>query len=354
VITASGVEATLSRSLRVRECEDPVQWTSVASTLGGSLLQSWEWGEFKRLHGWTAHRLVCERDGQPVAAAQALRRGMGPMSVLYVPRGPMVEASESAALSTLTLEIDRLAAKHRAAVAFLEPEDISAGPPSIEGSLAWSPSRIELQPHRTIKVRIDREDEEILAGMKSKCRYNVRLAGRRGVSIRQGDISEVAAFYELLEETSDRDEFGIHGVEYYADMLDVFEDRSALFLAELNGAIAAGAIILRHGSEAIYMFGASSREYQRHMPTHLLQFEAMRWARDHGCAWYDLWGIPATDTPPEEAEQTDLNVRNGLWGVYRFKQGFGGEVVSYPGVFERQYYPRLINLWRRFRPGPGV
>jgi peptidoglycan pentaglycine glycine transferase (the first glycine) len=250
--------------------------------------------------------------------------------------------------------IDQVAGRDRAAIAFLEPEQMSSVQLPGDGDLAWTHSPTELQPLRTIKVPVDRTDDEILAGMKSKTRYNVRLASRRGVTVRQGTLDDIAPFYEALEETSDRDSFGIHGIEYYADMLDVFGNKSVLLLAEFEGEIAAGAIVLQHGNEAIYMFGASSREYQRHMPTHLLQFEAMRWARDRGCHTYDLWGIPATDTPPDEARGGDLNVRSGLWGVYRFKQGFGGETVSYPGVYERHYYPRLIKLWRRFRPGIGA
>ena len=352
-VANAGVEASLDRSLQVRQITSRPEWDAAIEALDGSILQSWRWGAFKSKHGWSATRLLVTLDGKPRIAAQVLDRPVGPMTVLYAPRGPAVAESDQPAVAALTLAIDNLASQRRAAIAFLEPDRTDLVLPD-SGNLGWDVSSVELQPLRTIKVRVDRDDDEILAGMKNKSRYNVRLAGRRGVSVRVADLSEIVDFYEVLEETSHRDEFGIHSIEYYADMLDVFGDDAALLIAEYEGAIAAGAIVLRHGAEAIYMFGASSREYQRHMPTHLLQFEAMRWAREHGCVWYDLWGIPPTDTPPDEADGGELNVRSGLWGVYRFKQGFGGEVVDYPGVFERQYYPRLINLWRRFRSGPGA
>lgn len=351
--STEAIHADVLRSVRVSHISDQRQWDDSLAQLQGSLLQCWRWGEFKSLHGWSPIRLLGTLHGEPVIAAQVLVRQVGPMSVLYVPRGPALTTPDSGATAALTLSIDRLAASHRAAIAFVEPDQSSFRPP-LAGSLAWSESTVELQPLRTIKVRIDRDDEEILAGMKSKSRYNVRLAGRRGVIVREAALAEVALFYELLEETSERDAFGIHSIEYYADMLDQFGNDAVLLVAEFEGQIAAGAIVVKHGDEAVYMFGASSHAYQRHMPTHLLQFEAMKWARDHGCAWYDLWGIPSTDTPPDEASEKELNVRSGLWGVYRFKQGFGGETVSYPGVFERQYYPRLIHLWRKFRSGPGV
>jgi peptidoglycan pentaglycine glycine transferase (the first glycine) len=352
-LTVKEVES-LAESARVEQVHDQIRWDAAIAELGGSLLQSWQWGEFKGRHGWVPHRFFVEQDRSIVAAAQVLSRPVGPFSVLYVPRGPAVRDVNHSGLSALSLAIDQLGSATRSAIAFIEPDDEDGFEMPWEGVLAWSPSQTELQPLRTIKVAVDRDDDEILAGMKNKCRYNVRLAGRRGVTVRHATIEEIVDFYEVLSETSERDEFGIHGIEYYADMLDVFRDSAALLIAEFDGAIAAGAIVLQHGNEAIYMFGASSRAHQRHMPSHLLQFEAMRWARERGCQWYDLWGIPPTDTPPEETNGSGLNVRSGLWGVYRFKQGFGGEIVHYPGVFERPYYPRLINLWRLFRPGPGA
>jgi peptidoglycan pentaglycine glycine transferase (the first glycine) len=352
--TSTGIRATLANSVRVQHISDAERWNEAVGNLNGGFLQSWQWGEFKALHGWAAIRLLASRNNAPSAGAQVLIKSMGPASVLYIPRGPVIRDQDPEALSALTIAIDALAEQHRAVIAFAEPDSsLGRGMPP-HGKLAWQPSSVELQPLRTIKVRVDRDDDDILAAMKNKSRYNVRLAGRRGVTVRNGDISEIALFYELLQETSDRDAFGIHSVEYYADMLGIFEDSAALLLAEYEGELAAGAIVLKHGTEAIYMFGASSRAYQRHMPTHLLQFEAMKWARSHGCTWYDLWGIPSTDEPPNEAQSDDLNVRSGLWGVYRFKQGFGGEVFTYPGVLERQYYPSLVKLWRKFRPGPGA
>jgi peptidoglycan pentaglycine glycine transferase (the first glycine) len=351
--SVAGGPVDLTRFTRVSRVTESVIWNAAIEQLGGSLLQTWEWGEFKSLHGWSTVRLLVNEDGAPAAAASVLIRSVGPMTVLYVPRGPATSSSKPDSINALTLAIDELAVQNRAVVAFTEPDVNPISFPS-EGSLRWEQSPVELQPLRTIKVPVNQDDESILAGMKSKTRYNIRLAGRRGVTVREAPVSDIAPFYEVLEETSERDAFGIHSVEYYADMLDIFGHDAALLIAEHEGEMAAGAIVLKHGHEAIYMFGASSRKHQRHMPTHLLQFEAMRWAREHGCTEYDLWGIPPTDEPPDEAGEGDLNVRSGLWGVYRFKQGFGGEIVAYPGVFERQYYPSLVNLWRRFRAGPGA
>lgn len=354
VIANPNIAATLSSSIRSSRVLDPAQWDQIISELDGSILQCWRWGAFKAFHGWEPLRLVVRTGDRVGAAAQMLIRRMGPFTVLYVPRGPAVAPDASPGeIAALTLAIDEIARKRRSVIAFIEP-DVPIDQLATRGSLGWNRSSVELQPLRTIKVPVTGSDDEILESMKSKTRYNVRLAGRRGVTVRQATIEETPDFYEVLEETSSRDEFGIHSIEYYADMIDAFGEDAALLVAEFDGSLVAGAIVLKHGNEAIYMFGASARSAQRHMPTHLLQFEAMKWARERGCSTYDLWGIPPTDTPPDEASEDELNVRSGLWGVYRFKQGFGGDTVSYPGVYERVYRPGLVDLWRRFRPGPGA
>ncbi|MGA7670598.1 MAG: peptidoglycan bridge formation glycyltransferase FemA/FemB family protein, partial [Nitrolancea sp.] len=199
---------------------------------------------------------------------------------------------------------------------------------------------------------IDKSDDELLSAMKPKTRYNVRLAERRGVEVRRGGVRDVPIFYQLLAETAERDQFGIHGIEYFDDMMRVFGDDVALFLAEYDGVPAAGLLALKTPEEAIYMYGATRSEYQRHMPAYLIQFAAMQWARDAGCTSYDLWGIPVNDSPPDSASDGhgSVNVRDGMWGVYRFKQGFGGDVVTYPGMFERIYAKPLMRAWRTVRP----
>lgn len=332
---------------------DPVVWDRAIDVLGGSLLQSWRWGDLKARHGWSHERVLLGARDAPRVVAQVLLRPMGPFRVAYVPRGPAAAADLSRCeMAELTVALDRLARLRRAAIVLLEP-DTHALPVAAGGSLGWTPSSTLVQPRRTIKVPIECSDEALLAQMKPKTRYNVRLAQRRGVTVRLGGVADVTSFYRLLAETALRDEFGIHGVEYYRDMLGTFGADAALLIAEYDDDPAAAVLVVRHGPEAIYMYGASSRAHQRHMAAYLLQYTGMRWARDAGCRRYDLWGLPESDEAPDETADNggNLNVRNGLWGVYRFKQGFGGDVIDYPGVVERIYLPPLVWVWRRLRLG---
>jgi lipid II:glycine glycyltransferase (peptidoglycan interpeptide bridge formation enzyme) len=226
--------------------------------------------------------------------------------------------------------------------------------------LGFRPSG-RLQPARTIVLDLDRTEDDLLKAMKPKTRYNLRLAGRRGVEVRyaqsEGDLQ---AFYSLLQVTGERDDFGIHTYPYYEHLWRTFgpgESTSVLvLLAEhpdaeerAKGPIA-GLLALRFGRETIYMYGASDNRGREHMPNYLLQWEAIRWARQHGCSVYDFWGIP--DTPPTE-EETDegsaINARSGLRGVYWFKKGFGGREIEYPGAYDYVYNSLLYRIWMRWR-----
>jgi len=330
-------------------------WDAAIGDLDGRLLQTWRWGDLKSRHGWEPLRLLFSASDRPILAAQVLFRRFGPLSVAYVPRGPACAEPTPQLTAMLTAALDHVCKRRRAAVVFVEP-DTAALPLATAGTLGWSVSRAIFQPRRTIKVPVDHPDDVLLQAMKPKTRYNVRLAERRGVTVRRGTPADLPGVYRLLEETAERNAFGIHNDDYYQDVLKTFGPDAAVLVAELDGDLAAAVLVLRQGREAIYMYGASATKHQRHMPAYLVQFEAMRWARDARCDIYDLWGIPDTDQPPDDAAGaggTNLNVRNGLWGTYRFKQGFGGEVVSYPGVFERVYFRPVVEFWRRVRPGLG-
>jgi lipid II:glycine glycyltransferase (peptidoglycan interpeptide bridge formation enzyme) len=227
-----------------------------------------------------------------------------------------------------------------------------------------------LQPARTIVLDIDKSEDDLLKAMKPKTRYNLRLAGRRGVLVRRAEtLDDLRAFYRLLEVTGERDEFGIHTFPYYEQMWKVFGpggDNSALVLLaehpdeqERAGGPVAGLLSLRFGREAVYMYGASANRGREHMPNYLLQWEAIRWAREQGCTVYDFWGIP--DAPSDDGEEgsgeadkgsgpvSPINARSGLRGVYWFKKGFGGREIEYPGAYDYVYNRVGYALWMRWR-----
>ncbi len=321
---------------------------AVAAAQGGHILQSWAWGELKARFGWRVQRLAVGE-----ASAQVLFRplpvGLG--TIAYVSKGPVVDFRRTESVQALLEGIGSLARQQHAILLKIEPD--LEHDPEVAGqlqALGFRPSPQEVQPRRTLLVDLNAEPEELLGRMKSKTRYNIRLAERRGVSIRAGDEADLPAFYQLMELTAERDGFGIHTQAYYetAHRLFVPSGHGCLLLAEYEGQLLAGLVVFAMcgnagGGTACYMYGASSDEHRNHMPTYLLQWEAMLWARDQGCSTYDLWGVPDEDEETLEAEFMQRS--DGLWGVYRFKRGFGGRLVRTIGAWDLVYAPLRYRLY---------
>lgn len=325
-------------------------WDGRLQPASAHLLQSWRWGAFKQQHGWTPHRILVERpDGW--ASAQVLYRARGPVSIGYVPRGPVISGPKQSLWKALRGEIDRAALQHRAIMTIIEPD----GPLDLAESLADAgvvQGPAHFQPSRTVKIPL-LEDDALLKQMHQKTRYSVRLAQRRGVTIERQTLGDKAInqFYALMLDTAERNAFGIHSKAYYADFLRTFGDDAVLLFARVDdGQLGAVLIAAAFGSEAIYMYGASSTQNRAHGAAFLLQFEAMRWGRERGCSTYDLWGIPDHDpTRIHNEDQSKIVGTKGddMRGLYRFKTGFGGEIVSYPPSVERRHVPLLPWLARK-------
>ncbi len=328
---------------------DAARWDREALAGGGHLLQSWRWGEFKTRHGWRVERVRSEARGE-VAQAQVLFRHRGPVSVGYLPRGPVFSNPTAGAAQRLLAEVDAVCRRHRALSLIVEPD----APLPLAGryrghGFVRGPARV--QPGRSVLVPL-LEDGPLLDQMHQKTRYNIRLAQRRGVTATAAEASPTAkaAFYGLLSDTAGRNQFAVHTAEYYADFLQVFGDAAVLMFAWIEGRPVAGLIAARFGELAIYMYGASSTRLRAHGAGFLLQFEAMRWARERGCREYDLWGIPVEDPGSTEVDEGHrlAGTRGEDWrGLYEFKVRFGGRIATFPPPLERRYVPVLPALARR-------
>jgi lipid II:glycine glycyltransferase (peptidoglycan interpeptide bridge formation enzyme) len=328
--------------MRAVEVADAGAWDRALLALPNPhILQSWAWGEFKARHGWGASRLLFQEEDRTVAAASVLQRRLPrlPVSILYVPKGPALDWTDADLAARVLAELEGLARRRRALFVKIDPDayypdearTFSRRPwcaPETAQLLAargWRLSDEQIQFRNTVLLELDRAEEELLAAMKQKTRYNVRLAMRRGVTVREGAAQEIDTFYQLYAETSQRDGFPIRPPEYYHDAWGSFleEGLAHLLLSEAEGEAVAGLILFTFGPTAWYMYGASSDRHRRHMPNQLLQWEAIRWAREAGCTLYDLWGAP------DELDESDP-----MWGVVRFKLGLGGELARGLGAWD--------------------
>lgn len=314
----------------------PEEWDKFLSHFPNAhLLQTTAWGQFKQAFGWQV-RHILTRSPEPSGAQVLFRRlPLGLFTIAYIPKGP-VGLPDAA----FWKDVDALCRKHRAIFLKVEPDswDCSQCPP-----VGFQESIHSIQPQRTLVVDLTAEEDHILGRMKQKTRYNIRLALRKGIVVRTS--SDLNAFYRLLEVTGGRDEFGVHSPAYYRRAYELFHPQGEceLFLAEFQGEPLAGLMAFAHGQRAWYFYGASSNKHRERMPTYLLQWEAMRWARGQGCTEYDMWGVP--DADEEELEANFTQRSEGLWGVYRFKRGFGGELRRSPGPWDRVYHSRLYQLY---------
>jgi len=331
------------------------------------LLQTGFWGDFKSLFGWSplAFRMS---GGVPLLAL--MRRLPGGFSLCYLPHGPLTTTPANWNEYFLK-SISSLLAEHLPRGCLFVRYDLPWGVEG-EGKAARtldSPFRkapMDIQPASTVVVDLRPTAETLLSQMKSKTRYNVRLAQKHGVTVSDGSIADLEAWYGLYKETAGRDRIAIHSFSYYRALFDLARgtiaspgtegaqprewweiDRPApegprwhpdvrLLLARLDGELLAGIIVALHGRRATYLFGASSNQHRNLMATYLLQWEAMRLAKHEGCESYDLFGIPFREDPSDP-----------MYGLYRFKTGFGGTIVNRPGSWDYPLLPAGYALYRR-------
>jgi len=289
------------------------------------ILQTTAWGLFKQNHGWYPKYLLTD-----VAGAQILfRRLPFGLSFGYIPKGPIGKNWEK-----IIPEAISLCQQEIAFVLYIEPDEWEN---EDEGysliSQGFDPSPISIQPRRTMVLSLIGSEEEWLNNMKQKTRYNIRLARKKDVAIERSN--DIKLFNDLIKVTGSRDKFGIHTEQYYEDVFKLFSKNQdcILLIAKYKKTPLAGIMVFARGKRAWYFYGASNSQERNRMPTYLLQWEAMRWAASRGCTEYDLWGIP--DEEQDILERDFMSRTDGLWGVYRFKRGFGGEIKRTAGVYQK-------------------
>jgi peptidoglycan pentaglycine glycine transferase (the first glycine) len=313
------------------------QWDSyIANHENAHLLQSKPWGELKSDFGWQAEYVQSGESG-----AQILFRSfpLG-LSLAYIPKGPLGKW-----LPDLLPDLDAVCKKRKAFAIKVEPDENE----STEGvknllDQGFINSPHAIQPGTTLLVDLKDDEDQLLARMHQKTRYNIRLAMRRDVKVKSW--KDLQAFGRMILETAERDAFGAHTPAYYQRAYHLFHPQGncELFVAEFERTPLASVMVFAFGSRAWYLYGASTNLERNRMPTYLLQWEAMKWAKTKGCISYDLWGIPDEDLETLEAEFTSR--QDGLWGVYRFKRGFGGKIVRSIGTWDRVYMPSIYRIYR--------
>jgi peptidoglycan pentaglycine glycine transferase (the first glycine) len=332
-----------SRDLGAGYDADAVWDDFVAAHPNGHLLQTARWARLKTAFGWTAQRAELRTIPSPDApilggASILYRRLPWGQKVAYMPKGPVVDWNAPDQARAVVTMARAFGTKAHAALLKIEPELPDS--PEVAARMAsygFIRSAQRVQPLSTIHIDLAADEETILSRMKPKWRYNVRLAERKGVSVRAGTAADLPAIQRLMDVTGERDGFGVHNADYHAAATAFFQPAGLMtwLLAEAEDEMLAAIAVFALGSRAWYMWGASGESGRNLMPNHALQWAAMRWAKARGCTLYDLWGIPdEVGANPDAYAEPESWGEGGLWGVYRFKQGFGGQIVRYTGAWD--------------------
>jgi peptidoglycan pentaglycine glycine transferase (the first glycine) len=318
----------------------------------GHILQSYEWGEVKRHTGWEPIRLLVEDEGKPVAGISILKRripipGLN-KCIFYAPRGPVADYTDKSTLRFLFSKVKTVAKKHGAIMIKIDPDIKSPNEKVINTLKSFGfkhresgPNFEGVQPNFVFRLPLDKQLDEILMDFHHKTRYNIRLAKRRGVKVKEGSKEDLKAFYGILQETCIRDKFLVRGYDYFETIWEELGKKglAKLFMAEYEGKYIAGSLAFIFGDKAWYMYGASSNENRNVMPNYALQWAMIEWAKQNNCKLYDFRGVSG-----------DLSPDNPLYGLYRFKKGFNGEFTEFIGEFDLPLSSFFYFLWERAIP----
>lgn len=331
-------------SLHTEIVTDRDQWNRfVEGCPTGNITQTFEWGDLGGTLGAETLRLGA-LEGDELRASMLVVVERAPVlrrPYLYAPRGPVVADPAAPALAALIGRADEEARRRGAFLLKVEPNvpDGDGSWAAALRALGFRCNPYATHPRRSWVLDITPTEEALLGGMKEKWRYNIRLAGRRGVRVREASAPEdLEAFYHIYRETAARDGIFIHSQQHYADFVRLYgaRDAAVLLLAEYEGRPIAGLIAARCGPVATYMFGASSNHERNRMPNHLLQWTAIRWAKARGCALYDFRAVAEVLEPGED-----------MYSLYTYKQGFGGRSVLTLETHDKPYSPPVYWAYTR-------
>ena len=306
------------------------------------LLQLSGWGELKSQFGWDSQIVALSKRGEIVAGAlvllKALPLRLGTMA--YVPMG-----GYAAGESLYPPLWDAIKTQTRAAFLKLEAGFFINSPTPDFASMGFHASPQTVQPPNTIYIDIGGGDSVIMARMNQGTRRKIRKSLKSGIRYYEGTGDDLPDFNRLMQQTGERNNFAVHSAAYYEKVYDRFiPEYGVLLVAKHAGRPLAAIMVFALGDTAWYIYGASSREKSHLYATYGIQWQAMQWARAQGCVWYDLWGVPDCDKAALEAQFRERS--DGLWGVYGFKRGWGGDVLRSAGSWDKAFNPPVYAAYR--------
>jgi lipid II:glycine glycyltransferase (peptidoglycan interpeptide bridge formation enzyme) len=319
-----------------------------------SFLQSGFWGAFKACFAYTSYAFRADLDRYGEKTILVLCRALVPgVDFAYCPWSPELPEHVSddnervQLLTEIAMGLKKVLPKSVAFIRF-DPPGYSSGkdsPPPVIGK-PFVHASADIQPPDTVLLDISKNENEILEQMHSKCRYNIKLGGKKVVVSEEG-LAGIEVFYKLFRETALRDGISTHSIEYYSTLYNNAltykngENKINVYVARFEGDAIAAIITLFRGGTATYLYGASSNKNRNLMAPYALQWRAICDAKKAGCKVYDLFGIPPDDNPSHP-----------MHGLYQFKTGFGGTIIHRPGSYDfpcNKFFYTLFRAAEKYR-----
>ena len=352
----------------------PDDWNKLVEKFSNaSILQSYQWGSNKAKYGWSPRYLVWKDHQSIRAAALVLIREYRLnlfrifSRIAYIPHGPLLNWENPVLVDVVLNDLKKFAKDEK--VDFLKIDPTVTLETGTENSLdysekkqalniietlqkkGWEYSTQQIQFKNTFLVNLEISEEEMLSKMKQKTRYNIRLANKKGIRVRTLGINELHVLYEMYAITSARDGFIIRPRGYYLELWKFFikVGLATALVAEYNNEPVAGLVLFHFLDKSYYFYGMSTENHREKMPNYLLQWEAMKISKAKGCKVYDLWGAPNI-----------LNDTDPMWGVHKFKEGFGAQLIEMIGAYDypssvfkykiiQNLLPKILSIMRYFR-----
>jgi len=293
--------------------------------------QSFAWAKFKQDDNWETYKIGIfnKKNDKLVGGCLVLQFNFSNgTNFLYIPEGPVLNYEdedklfwqwrvlETALHSIISLKPENLTTHLR-----IEPRALSIPKWFLTGFVK---SPLNLQPRNTQSLNLRISEEELLTQMKPKCRYNIKLAEKKGVDISEIPLKEINTFYKIYNTTVERNKFNGKNLKFFKKYLEHCGEFSKIFVAKVGKKVLASAIIVYFGQRVTYLYGASSNEMREYMAPYALHWHIAKDAQKKGFHEYDFWGI-ARDEKDENHE----------WhGFTQFKKKFGGDQLDFIGAYD--------------------
>lgn len=304
--------------------------------------QSLEWAKVKT--SWKKEVILAEDSSKKIIGSLMVWIRKIPIfgNIMYSSRGPVCDIHNIEVLKQLTEGAKLLAKKYDAIVLRIEP-DIKSDDTSFRNimlELGYSIKddaknfREEIQPRYVFRLDTKgKTEDEIFKNFHSKTRYNIRLATKKGVTVKEGTREDLKDFHKIMVTTGIRDGFITRPLEYFERMYDCLgPEHMKILMAYYDGKPISGVIPIMYGNKTWYLYGASSNEHRNLMPNYLLQWEMIKIALSRKSDIYDLRGVPG--------------IADNSNGLFRFKKGFGAEYTEFIGEVYIPFKPFTYKMYK--------